>query len=141
MKSKGRWCQRSRRMLSTIVTSIRITQHNRTPSKTKRSNPFSEPARERYTVRYGRGVGDRRRLADVPVWAFHSADDAIFDVANSDRLVASLRRGGAWDVVRYTRYDSDPENVAGSARGHTCGISASKLPEVYDWMLQIRAPG
>ena len=81
------------------------------------------------------------RLADVPVWAFHSADDAIFDVANSDRLVASLRRGGARDVVRYTRYDSDPENVAGSARGHTCGISASKLPEVYDWMLQIHAPG
>jgi len=62
------------------------------------------------------------RLSDVPVWEFHSAVDAIFDVANSDRLVATLRRAGTKnDVVRYTRYDTDPENVTGSARGHTCG--------------------
>ncbi|KAH8085613.1 endonuclease I [Aureococcus anophagefferens] len=71
------------------------------------------------------------RLADVPVWAFHSADDAIFDVANSDRLVASLRRGGVrrqdrisspHDVVPYTSdatdtwdalyvLDADPSNA------------------------------
>ena len=81
-----------------------------------------------------------QRLADLPVWVFHSADDAIFDVANSDRLVAALRRGGTRDVVRYTRYDADPENVAGAARGHTMGIAASKLPEVYDWLLALAPP-
>lgn len=74
----------------------------------------------------------------MPVWVFHSAVDAIFDVANSDRLVATLRRAGTKnDVVRYTRYDTDPENVTGSARGHTCGITASKNPAVYDWLLSV----
>lgn len=78
------------------------------------------------------------RLADIPVWVHHSADDAIFDVANSDRLVATLRRVGTKkSLVRYTRYDTDPENVTGSARGHTCGITASKDSAVCEWLLGV----
>ena len=52
-----------------------------------------------------------QRLSGVPLWCFHSADDVVFSVANSDRLVATLRRAGGdagGDAVRYTRFERDP---------------------------------
>lgn len=70
------------------------------------------------------------RLIDLPMWVFHSADDVIFDVSNSDRLVKQIN-------ARYNRYERDPENLPPRVRGHSMGITASKLPEVYDWMLQL----
>ena len=80
------------------------------------------------------------RLENVPFWVFHSADDVIFDVASSDRLVAALRQGNTKDVVRYTRYDRDQEGFTGRVRGHSTGITASKLPGVYAWLLSLE-PG
>ena len=71
----------------------------------------------------------RERLAGLPMWVFHSADDVIFNVSNSDRLVQQVQ-------ARYNRYDRDPENLPARVRGHSMGITASKLPEVYEWMLQ-----
>jgi len=81
-------------------------------------------------------------LKDIPFWVFHSADDVIFPVSYSDQLVRSLRSvatasGNGESVVRYTRYDQDQEGFTGSVRGHSTGITASKLPELYEWMLAL----
>jgi predicted esterase len=85
------------------------------------------------------------RLAGLPMWVFHSADDVIFDVSNSDRLVQQLKNSVAAtttttttssDIIRYNRYDQDPEHLPSRVRGHSMGITASKSPEVYEWMLQ-----
>jgi predicted peptidase len=81
-----------------------------------------------------------QRLDGVPFWVFHSADDVIFPVACRDRFVASLRglEGNKGpNRVRYTRYTEDQEGFTGSVRGHSTGITASKLPDIYTWMLSI----
>ena len=55
------------------------------------------------------------RLKGKPIWVFHSADDVIFPVACSDRLVESLRKvndeteGG--NLIRYSRFDSCPNQI------------------------------
>ena len=75
-------------------------------------------------------------LRDLPVWVFHSADDVIFPVAYSDRLVRSLRSIASKEgVVRYTRFEKDQEGFTGSVKGHSTGITASKSPEIYRWIL------
>ena len=85
-----------------------------------------------------------QRLANVPIWVFHSADDVIYPVRYSDNLVKSLRSAAGTtttandkdDLIRYTRYSKDPEGCTGSVQGHCVGITASKSPAVYEWMLQ-----
>jgi len=80
-----------------------------------------------------------QRLTGLPMWVFHSADDVIFDIRKtSDRLVEQLRAvssSSSADQIRYNRYDRDPEQLPPRVRGHSMGITASKLPEVYTWML------
>ena len=83
-----------------------------------------------------------QRLANLPMSVFHSADDVIFDVKNSDRLVEQLRSVSTTanddSVIKYYRYKQDPEKdlVPASVRGHvSMAIVASKMPELYDWML------
>jgi predicted peptidase len=84
------------------------------------------------------------RLSGLPIWVFHSQDDVIFEVQNSDRLVQQLRqansRNDRSDVIRYSRYTKDPENLPSRVRGHSMGITASKTPQLYEWMLQV-TPG
>ena len=79
------------------------------------------------------------RLKGKPIWVFHSADDVIFPVACSDRLVESLRKvndeAEGSDLIRYSRFDSDQEGFTGRVRGHSTGITASKRADVYDWLL------
>jgi predicted peptidase len=79
------------------------------------------------------------RLANIPMWVFHSRDDVIFDVANSDRLVNSLRKreSASKKIIRYSRFESDPEDFPSRVRGHTMGITASRTPEVYDWIASL----
>lgn len=77
------------------------------------------------------------RLKDLPMWIFHSADDVIFPVRCSDKLVDVLRKVSRRDVVRYTRYDRDQEGFTGSVRGHSTGITASRQAEIYEWMLSL----
>ncbi|KAG7356581.1 phospholipase/carboxylesterase [Nitzschia inconspicua] len=81
------------------------------------------------------------RLSNLPIWVFHSQDDVIFDVQNSDRLVHQLEtvneKQGRSDMVRYSKYTKDPENLPPRVRGHSMGITASKMPELYDWMLHV----
>ena len=79
------------------------------------------------------------RLKGKPMWIFHSADDVIFPVSCSDRLVNELRNVNtkANDIVRYTRFDKDQEGFTGSVRGHSTGITASKDKEIYKWLLSL----
>jgi predicted peptidase len=85
-----------------------------------------------------------QRLAGLPMWVFHSADDVIFQVERtSDPLVESLKKQTHDDddeksiLVKYTRFDKDPEGFTGSTRGHTTGITASRDPHVYQWLLSL----
>lgn len=89
-----------------------------------------------------------KRLAGCPLWVFHSADDAIFPVEASDRLVAALRNASsshsdgdnsnnADEIVRYTRFKEDQEGFTGAVKGHSTGITASRTPEIYKWMLAL----
>jgi predicted peptidase len=78
------------------------------------------------------------RLAGLPMWVFHSADDVIFPVSCSDKLVQSLSHVNTKkEIVRYSRFDQDPEGFTGQVKGHTTGITASKDPEVYKWLLSL----
>mmetsp|Transcript_56328 Transcript_56328/g.168639 ORF Transcript_56328/g.168639 Transcript_56328/m.168639 type:complete len:361 (-) Transcript_56328:37-1119(-) len=77
------------------------------------------------------------RLKNLPVWVFHCADDVIFPVACSDRLVESLKMVNNKDVVKYTRYEKDQEGFTGSVKGHSSGLTSSKQPEIYSWMLAL----
>lgn len=85
------------------------------------------------------GVGDvskvASRLKGVPTWVFHCADDGILPVQNSDALVAAIRKVNSADISRYTRYDEDQEGYTGFLRGHSVGITASRMPDIYTWML------
>jgi hypothetical protein len=42
------------------------------------------------------------------------------------------------DLVKYTRFDEDQEGFTGDVRGHSTGITASKTPDVYTWLLNIK---
>ena len=78
------------------------------------------------------------RLKGIPIWVFHSADDVIFPVECSDRLVAALRKNNKnEDAVRYSRFVKDQEGLMGPVQGHSTGITASKSPQVYEWMLTL----
>ncbi|OEU20883.1 hypothetical protein FRACYDRAFT_181115 [Fragilariopsis cylindrus CCMP1102] len=88
-----------------------------------------------------------QRLSNLPIWVFHSQDDVIFDVHNSDRLVQQLEmvnnnnninndNNNDKHIVQYSRYNRDPENLPARAKGHSMGITASKSSDLYDWMIQ-----
>ena len=77
------------------------------------------------------------RLKNIPIWMFHCADDVIFPVSCSDKLVKSLRKVNDQNVVRYTRFEKDQEGFTGSVKGHSSGITASRMPKVYEWLLSI----
>ena len=90
------------------------------------------------------------RLQGKPMWIFHSADDVIFPVNCSDRLVKALRDVNSsssstttskdidsTSMIRYSRFAFDQEGFKGSVRGHSTGITASKNPDVYKWLLSL----
>ena len=81
------------------------------------------------------------------IQVFHSQDDVIFDVHNSDRLVQQLEmvnnnnninndNNNDKHIVQYSRYNRDPENLPARVKGHSMGITASKSSDLYDWMIQ-----
>jgi predicted peptidase len=90
------------------------------------------------------------RMQDLPMWIFHSQDDVIFPVKCSDQLVKDLRamninsntnantgKGNDTSIVRYSRFQQDQEGFTGSVKGHSTGITASRNPEVYKWLLSL----
>jgi poly(3-hydroxybutyrate) depolymerase len=72
--------------------------------------------------------GSNDMMKDIPIWAFHAADDGTVPVANTDNAVASVRnRGGN---VIYTRY---------ATGGHGGGWSnAFKTQVMIDWLFAQR---
>lgn len=78
------------------------------------------------------------RLSNVPMWIFHSADDVIFDVKNSDRLYNQLLSVTLSNLLKYSRFDQDPEHLPKRVQGHSMGITASKSSQVYEWMLTLQ---
>lgn len=83
------------------------------------------------------------RLSNLPIWVFHSKDDVIFDVRNSDRLVQQLENANgiadgrtSTSIIKYSRYNNDPENLPPRVKGHSMGITASKSDELYEWIMR-----
>jgi predicted peptidase len=72
------------------------------------------------------GGGDERqagKLAHIPIWAFHGADDSVVPVARSRNMVAAVRAAGG--NVRYTEY---------AGTGHGSWVPASRERELLPWL-------
>ena len=65
-------------------------------------------------------------LKSLGVWAFHGGKDPVVPLAESERMVAALKKVGARDV-KLTVY---PE------AGHNSWTEAYDNPELYKWLLQ-----
>lgn len=76
-------------------------------------------------------------LSTTPVWAFHSADDALVSVEQSDGLVAAIKEAGNPEV-KYTRYDTAPgiASLGRRGKGHACYELAYMEAELYTWLLR-----
>jgi len=66
-------------------------------------------------------------LKDVPVWAFHGAEDEIVKLEAGQRMVDALRACGG--NVRFTVYPGV---------GHDSWTQTYGNPELYQWFLQHR---
>lgn len=63
------------------------------------------------------------RMADIPVWAFHGAEDPTVDPALSRRMIQALRKAGA--QPGYTEYPGV---------GHFSWLQAYSDPYMMDWL-------
>ena len=77
------------------------------------------------------------RLKGIPIWIFHSQDDVIYSVKFSDKLFRSLQNVNNNNIVKYSRFEKDQEGFTGRITGHSTGITASKMKEIYEWMLSL----
>lgn len=68
--------------------------------------------------------GGMEKLATLPIWAFHGAEDDVVDVSETREIVAALTALGA--NVRYTEYPGVY---------HNSWNKAYATPELYEWML------
>ena len=57
----------------------------------------------------GGGMAWNAHMLEMPVWAFHGAEDSVVSVNQSDEMVAKLRELGR--SVKYTRVDKVGHNV------------------------------
>ncbi len=82
------------------------------------------------------GAGDTARAAsirNVPVWAFHAADDPTVPVRGSRDMIAAMQRAGGTPV--YTEYP------ASMGIGHSSWIPAAQNPALVPWVFgQARTP-
>ena len=70
---------------------------------------------------------NRRRLKDIPIWAFHGAKDDVVPLAKSKEMVEAVKSYGG--NVKFTVYpDAD----------HDCWNRVYNSKELYDWFLQHR---
>ena len=89
-----------------------------------------------------------RRLARLPIWVFHAADDVAMPVELSDEAVAALNAGDARAsagarAVRYTRYEhapGPPDPRYADMTGHASYDLAVRDPELAAWLLAQRNP-
>lgn len=86
------------------------------------------------------------RLQGIPIWAFHSKGDDIYDVQCSDRLVESLLsyEGGldvfaVGDIIKYTKLISPTKDKMEPGREHVrAALVASRSAEVFSWLLSLK---
>jgi len=64
------------------------------------------------------------RIKDVPVWAFHGADDNVVPLRRTLEMVDALKKVGK--NVRFTVYENT---------GHDSWTKAYNTPELYEWLL------
>ncbi|MBL8765065.1 MAG: family 78 glycoside hydrolase catalytic domain [Phycisphaerae bacterium] len=78
------------------------------------------------------GGGDpasARRLASMPVWAFHSSDDRVVPVGLTRRMVNAMTAAGG--APTYTEY---------ADKGHASWIAAYAEPGLVEWLFAQRRP-
>lgn len=75
----------------------------------------------------GGNVADAQRLAQVPIWAFHGADDTVVPPERSREMVAAVKAAGG--TVHYTEYPETAHNAWDQAYGD---------PKVVKWLLKQR---
>ena len=85
------------------------------PAATHPDDPWAETARV---------------IADIPVWAFHGAEDRRVPTEESRRMVAALTAAGA--EPRYTEYPGV---------GHNSWIPAYREEGLYEWLFAQRRSG
>ena len=66
------------------------------------------------------------KLLNVPVWAFHSADDKVVPVERTRNMVNAIRDAGG-RKVRYTEYND---------AGHGSWKPAYSDPKLFRWMFR-----
>jgi predicted peptidase len=71
-----------------------------------------------------------QKIAHLPVWAFHGAQDEVVPPAQSERMVNALKMAGAKNV-RLTVY---PE------AGHDSWTETYANPALYKWLLKQKRP-
>ncbi len=71
-----------------------------------------------------------RNLLNVPVWAFHGADDKVVPVENSERMVEAVNNFGG--NAKLTIYPG---------AGHDSWSKTYSNPDVYKWMLEQKKSG
>lgn len=62
-------------------------------------------------------------IAGMPIWTFHSTDDATVSVAGTQAMVAALKSNGS--NVIYTEYTD---------KGHGCWVAAYSTSGLYTWL-------
>jgi predicted esterase len=75
----------------------------------------------------GWGAGHYAEFKNVPLWAFHAADDPTVKVGGTDDAVRGLREAGGDPI--YTRYEKG---------GHGSWVFAYKTPALVDWFFAQR---
>jgi len=76
------------------------------------------------------GGGDEKtapRIAGLPIWNFHGAEDRVVPAARSRRMIAALKAAGG--NPRYTEYPGC---------GHNCWDRAIAEPELLPWLFSQR---
>jgi len=88
----------------------------------------------------GQGVY-ARLLKDLAIWFFHSVDDNVVSVQDTDKLYAALLKEGATNIL-YDRLEDSPAQAAQDWMiGHNCWDYAYTKREMWEWLFrQKRAP-
>ncbi len=87
----------------------------------------------------GGSVVYARLLRDTPIWFFHSVEDNVIGVEETDALHEALLKEGS-KVAKYTRYASSPEPAAQPWMvGHNVWTKTYQMPEFSTWFLGQRS--
>jgi len=74
--------------------------------------------------------GKQAALKRMPVWAFHGAKDSVVPLSETERMVSALKQAGNQNVKMTVYPEAD----------HDSWTETYRNQELYDWMLQHRAP-